>query len=123
MRYFLLTLALVVATPVVAKVIPLDWTQTARYYGRWRTVAGKVVATHKDKRYLYLHFHKDHKDHFTVVIHRKYWKRFPKKPRDYYQDEDVIVRGTIRRSKGRPVVFVSRRANLWVVGEKLARPH
>ena len=113
--------AALVAAPAAARrvVIPVNSAKTHLYYGKWRTVGGKVVATKKTKRYVYLHFHKDHQDTFTVMIYRRWWKRFPKDIEDYYVDRDVLVRGTIRKRDGRPVIVLSQRRNIWIVGETI----
>lgn len=97
----------------------IRWSQTPRHYGRWKTVSGEIVATFRDRRYLHLHFHKDAKKYFTVLIRKRHLKRFPEDPEEFYLDKDVLVYGKIRRRGRRPVMILTRRDQIWVVGETL----
>lgn len=103
------------------KIRTIRWSDTRRNYGRWKTVSGKIVATYRDRRYLHLHFHKDAKKYFTVLIRKRHLKRFPKEPEEFYMDKDVLVYGKIRKRGRRPVMILTRRNQIWVVGETLPR--
>ncbi len=103
------------------KLKPIRWSHTHRHYGRWKTVSGRIVATYRDRRYLHLHFHKDAKKYFTVLIKKRHLKRFPKEPEEFYMDKDVLVYGKIRKRGRRPVMILTRRDQIWVVGETLPR--
>lgn len=110
------------AETVPAKTVeqtPVSWKDAARNMGKTVTISGTVVAAYKHKLYCMLHFHKDHPKHFTVIIHRRNFKRFPKDPWQYYLNKQVLVRGKVVEQGGRPAMVLNNRKQIWIVGEAI----
>lgn len=98
---------------------PVLWKHADRHIGRLVTISGRIVASFKHRGYCMLHFHKDHQKYLTVIIRKKQLKRFPEAPEDYYLDKDVLVRGRVRLRGRQPVIYLTEREQIWIVGEAL----
>lgn len=84
----------------------ISWKDAGKYYGRVKTVEGKIVASHNTGKVCFLNFHKDWKRYFTAVIFASDFDKFPPHPEDYYLNKRVKVTGLIKEYKGKPEMIL-----------------
>ncbi|MEO0106741.1 MAG: thermonuclease family protein [candidate division WOR-3 bacterium] len=80
----------------------ISWQDAEKYYGKIKTVEGRIVATNNTGKVCFLNFHKDWKRYFTAVIFASDFYKFPKNPEDYYLNRKVRVTGLIKEYQGKP---------------------
>lgn len=88
-------------TPVIS------WRDAAKYYGKYATVEGTIVATHNSGKACFLNFHPDYKRYFTAVIFASAFSRFPPSPENHYQGKKVRVTGYIKEYNGKPEIILN----------------
>lgn len=86
------------------QVIP--WQDAAKYYGKYITVEGTIIATHNSGKACFLNFHPDYNRYFGVVIFESAFSCFPKNPENYYYGKKVRVSGVIKEYKGKPEIIL-----------------
>jgi len=70
------------------------------------TVEGAVVRTYNSGKAVFLNFHEDYQDHFTVVIFPDHWGKFPEPPEKLFYGRLVRVTGLIQEYQGAPEIIV-----------------
>ena len=96
----------------------VQWDEAQKYYGQHVTVTGKIVATYNSGKACFLNFHPDYKRHFTAVIFRSAFDRFPANPEDYYYGKEVHVTGKIKEYKGKPEIILNDPSQIKIIGER-----
>ncbi|MEO0138067.1 MAG: thermonuclease family protein [candidate division WOR-3 bacterium] len=84
----------------------ISYLDAHKYYGKVKTVEGRIVLTNNTGRVCFLNFHKDWKNHFTAVIFASDFDKFPKHPEDYYLNKRVRITGLIKEYKGKPEIVL-----------------
>jgi len=84
----------------------ISYLDAHKYYGKIKTVEGRIVLTNNTGKVCFLNFHKDWKRHFTAVIFASDFQRFPENPEDYYLNKKVRVTGLIKEYNGKPEIIV-----------------
>ncbi len=93
-----------------SSLLTIDHTQANQYIGQIRRVEGRVVATYKSAKCLYLNFGQDYKNDFTVVIFNNALQAFRQKgidPVSFYNQKRISVIGRIREYNGPEVIVNS----------------
>jgi len=85
----------------------ISWRDAAKYYGRYATVEGTIVATYDSGKACFLNFHPDYKRYFTAVIFASAFSRFPTSPENHYRGKKVRVTGYIKEYKGKPEIILN----------------
>ena len=84
----------------------ISWRDAALYYGKVKTVEGKIVASNNTGKVCFLNFLKNWKKYFTAVIFASDFGEFPARPEEYYLNRNVLVRGLIKEYKGKPEIIL-----------------
>jgi len=84
----------------------ITWQDAGEYYGKTKTIEGKIVASNNTGKVCFLNFHKDWKKFFTAVIFASDFDKFPVNPEDYYLNRKVRVRGLIKEYQGKPEIIL-----------------
>lgn len=77
-----------------------------KYYGQNVIVEGTIVKTYNSGKTCFLNFHEDYKKHFTAVIFKSDYSKFPANPEEYYLSKKVKVTGVIKEYKGKPEIIL-----------------
>lgn len=88
-----------------AKVI--SWQDAKRYYNKYVTIEGTIVATHNTGKVCFLNFHPNYKRYFTAVIFASAFESFPEKPEEYYYGKKVRVSGYVKEYNGKPEMVLN----------------
>lgn len=88
------------------EIIEISWEDADKYYGKYCSVKGKIVATFNSGKACFLNFHKNWKRYFTAVIFASDFHEFPSNPEDYYNGKEVKVIGIIKEYQGKPEIIV-----------------
>ena len=102
--------------PGTAQVIP--WQDAAKYYGKWTTVEGTIIATHNSGKACFLNFHPDYQRYFGVVIFASAFSRFPANPESYYHGKKVRVSGYIKEYEGKPEIILDDPSQIEILKHK-----
>ena len=84
----------------------ISWADAHKYYGQECIVYGTVVAAKDIGSRCFLNFHKDHRNHFTIMIASKDYDKFPGNPTSLYADKHVRVIGEVIEFQGKPEIIV-----------------
>lgn len=84
----------------------ISWKNATLYYGKYKTVEGRIVDTHNSGKACFLNFHPNWKIYFTAVIFRSDFHKFPDKPEEYYFGKKVRVSGYIKKYQGKPEIIL-----------------
>ena len=93
----------------------IRWDEAQNYYGQTVTVEGKIVATYNSGKACFLNFHPDYKKHFTAVIFKSAFSRFPSSPENYYYGKEVQVTGKIKKYRGKPEIILNDPAQIKII--------
>ncbi len=93
----------------------ISWQDADRYYGKIKTVEGKIVASNNTGRVCFLNFHKDWRRYFTAVIFAGDFNKFPKNPEDYYLKRRVRVTGLIKEYHGKPEMVLKSPSQIVII--------
>ena len=102
----------------------VSWKAAAAHVGEECVVVGRVVMTKNIGSRCFLNFHHDYRTHFTVIIERESFDRFPEPPETMYADKHVKVTGKVIEYRGKPEIIVTGpdRHATRVTGPSLADP-
>jgi micrococcal nuclease len=103
--FFLIPIILSLAFGSFAEDV-ISWQDADKYYGQNKTVEGTIVLTKCTPKVCFLNFHPDWKTHFTAVIFKSDWSKFPENPDQFYLNKKVQVTGTIKAYKGKPEIIL-----------------
>ena len=95
----------------------VSWEDAADHVGEECTVVGQVVMAKSIGSICFLNFHHDYRTHFTVVIKRESFDRFPEPPETMYADKHVKVTGKIIEYRGKPEIIVTGPDQIRIVNE------
>ncbi|MCP4591311.1 MAG: endonuclease/exonuclease/phosphatase family protein [bacterium] len=95
----------------------VSWADAADHVGEECIVVGQVVATKNIGSICFLNFHTDYRRHFTAVVRRANFEKFPQMPEEMYSGKQVKVRGTIIDFQGKPEIIVTSPEQITIVGE------
>ncbi|MCX7824293.1 MAG: hypothetical protein N2689_01900 [Verrucomicrobiae bacterium] len=98
-------------TPTIA------WDKAADHVGQLCSVEGQVKLIRPTRESCSLHFSKDAKSDFTVIIYATNAERWTNKIETLYAGKQVCVTGVIRRIAGRPEMVVSDPSQITVLGD------
>ncbi len=84
----------------------ISWEDADKYYEEVKTVEGKIVLSHNSGKACFLNFHRNYKEHFTVVMFAKDFAKFPPNPERYYLNKIVRVTGKIQEYNNKPEIIV-----------------
>jgi DNA/RNA endonuclease YhcR with UshA esterase domain len=98
----------------------IQWSDAYKYYGQTVTVEGIVVNAYNSGKACFLNFHPDHWKHFTAVIFRSDFSKFPDNPEDFYYDKKVRITGLIEEHQGKPEIILKDPSQIVVVGGAIA---
>ena len=93
----------------------VSWKDADRYYGKIKTVEGKIVDTHNSGKACFLNFHSNWKVDFTAVIFSSDFYKFPSNPEDYYYGKKVRVKGLIKEYQGKPEIILKSPSQIEVI--------
>jgi len=110
-----LLLILVLAATIAYSQDAIPWQDAGSYIGQYKTVEGKIVATHNSGKACFLNFHPNYKIYFTAVIFASDFSKFPVNPETYYLNKKVRVKGTIKLYKGKPEIILKDPSQIEVV--------
>jgi DNA/RNA endonuclease YhcR with UshA esterase domain len=113
-----LTAVILVVVSYAQGVIP--WNEAQNHYGESIAVQGKIVSTYNSGRACFLNFHTDYRKHFSAVIFKSAFSRFPANPEDFYSGKEVVVSGKIKEYKGKPEIILEDPTQIRIVGQKIA---
>lgn len=85
----------------------ISWQQAARHVGKYCTVEGRIVETHRVEKAIFLNFHPDWRSTFTAVIFASRFDAFPTAPEEHYRGKNVRVTGLIRDYEGKPEIVLA----------------
>lgn len=91
-----------------------SWQEAAQYVGKEVIVKGKVVSTYNSGKAVFLNFHQDYWNNFSVVIFTDDLQRFDYYPVDYLLDKEIKVMGKIQEYKGLPEIVVDNPVQIWI---------
>jgi micrococcal nuclease len=84
----------------------ISWQDAHNYYGKTKTVEGKIVVSNNTGKVCFLNFDKNWKKYFTAVIFSSDYDKFPDNPEDYYLNRMVRVTGLIKEYQGKPEIII-----------------
>ena len=85
----------------------ISWNDAEKYYGEYKVVEGRVVATHNSGKACFLNFSHNYKEDLTAVIFASSFPHFPANPEKYYYGKMVRVSGYIKKYKGKPEIVLN----------------
>jgi endonuclease/exonuclease/phosphatase family metal-dependent hydrolase len=105
-----------------APVVPFE--QAGQHIDQECFVVGKVVLTKNIGTMCFLNFHTDFKNHFTAVVKKKDFDKFPEPPENLYRGKNVKVFGRVIDYKGKPEIIVTSPEQITIIpdGEPLPEP-
>lgn len=95
----------------------ISWKDAHNHHGEYAAVEGTIVDSYNSGKACFLNFHPDYKKHFTAVIFRSDFHKFPAHPEDYYLSKKVRVTGTIKQYQGKPEIILKRPSQIEIIGE------
>jgi micrococcal nuclease len=93
----------------------ISWEDASEHYGETVIVEGTIVATYNSGNACFLNFHEDYKTHFSVVIFKSDFGKFPDSPEEYYLNKKVQVEGKIKEYKGKPEIILKDPAKIKII--------
>jgi len=93
----------------------ISWQEAGKYYGKTKTVEGKIIVSNNTGKVCFLNFHKDWKKYFTAVIFSSDFDKFPPNPEDYYLNRKVRVTGLIKEYKDKPEIIIKSTAQIEII--------
>ena len=79
------------------------------------TVEGKITRTHNSGKACFLNFHNNFTRYMSLVIFASDFKKFPKKPEEFYMNKRVRVSGKIKEYKGSPEIILKEPEQVTVI--------
>ncbi len=92
------------ASAAALPVVP--WQEAGRHIGEVVIVEGTVVRAYDSGRATFLNFTQAWRGTFTVVIFAGDYDRFPRPPKELYNQQTIRVRGRVREYQGAPEIVV-----------------
>ncbi len=93
--------------PQTVEGLPLvNWKDAANYYDREAVVYGKVGVTRNIGSFVFLNFHPDFRNNFTILIRQRNFDAFPEPPEQMYKDKFVAVRGKVVKYETKPEIII-----------------
>lgn len=105
------------AMAALAQAPTIGWEKAADHVGQLCAVEGPVVLVRQSRELCSLHFSKDTKSDFTVIIYATNASRWPDKIETLYAAKKVCVTGVVRRIAGRPEMVISDPSQITVLGD------
>jgi DNA/RNA endonuclease YhcR with UshA esterase domain len=96
----------------------IQWNEAHKYYGKYVTIEGIIVHTHNTEKACFLNFHEDYKKHFTAVIFRSDFSKFPPNPEEYYYNKKVQVSGIIEEYHGKPEIILKSPTQIKIIEQE-----
>ncbi len=84
----------------------VSWAVADEHIGELAIVEGVVVRTYQSDKVLFINFHEDYRNTFSVAIFATDLHLFPENAREYYKGKQVRVSGIIKEYKGAPEMIV-----------------
>ena len=76
--------------------IRIKWQDAADHVGQYVFTDGAIVSTHNTGKVCFLNFHKDYKNHLTLVIFASDYNKFPESPEKYFFGKKIDVQGRVK---------------------------
>lgn len=76
--------------------IKIDWKDAGKYVGKYIITEGEIISSYNNGKVCFLNFHKDYKNHLSLVIFASSFRKFPENPEKYYLGKKVRVEGRIK---------------------------
>ncbi len=109
------------AEPPTINGVPLiPWGDAAKYYDREVILYGRTVMTRNIGKYVFINFHSDFRQHFTVLIKQEDLKNFPEPPEKAYARKLVAVRGKVIKYQNKPEIVISNPNQILVLPDDTA---
>jgi len=93
----------------------ISWKDAHRYYGKFVTVEGTIVASYNSGKACFLNFHRNWKRYFTAVIFSSNFHKFDSAPEQLYQGKKVRVKGMVREYRGKPEIIVNSPSQITII--------
>ncbi len=84
----------------------ISWAVAGDYIGKLATVEGTIVRTYQSDKVLFLNFHEDYRNTFSVAIFVTDLHKFPENAREHYKSKTVRISGLVKEYKGAPEMIV-----------------
>jgi DNA/RNA endonuclease YhcR with UshA esterase domain len=95
----------------------ISWAMADEHMGELATVEGTIVRTYQSDKVLFLNFHEDYRNTFSVAIFVTELARFPENAKEYYKGKLVRISGIIKEYRGAPEMIVKDPDQIEVLGE------
>jgi micrococcal nuclease len=86
----------------------ISWDEAGEYIGEKISVEGKVVDTYDSGEAIFLNFAQNYQETFTAVIFANDRYKFDNNPAQYYNGQEVRVKGTIKEYEGAPEIIIEK---------------
>jgi endonuclease YncB( thermonuclease family) len=93
----------------------IPWDLAGNYIGKHMTVEGKITRTHNSGKACFLNFHNNFTRYMSLVIFASDFKKFPKKPEEFYMNKRVHVSGKIKEYKESPEIILKKPEQVTVI--------
>ncbi len=95
----------------------ISWAMADEHMGELAIVEGVIVRTYQSDKVLFLNFHEDYRNTFSVAIFVTELSRFPGDAKEYYKGKLVRISGIIKEYRGAPEMIVKDPDQIEVLGE------
>jgi micrococcal nuclease len=93
----------------------IPWDLARNYIGKRMTVEGKITRTHNSGKACFLNFHNNFTRYMSLVIFARDFKKFPKKPEEFYMNKKVRVNGKIKEYEESPEIILKKSEQIIVI--------
>lgn len=97
--------------------VKIAWQDAADYVGAYVSTKGTIVSAYNNGKVCYLNFHKDYKNHLTLVIFASSFKKFPGYPEKAYLGKEIEVEGRVKDYKGRVEIIIDSPEQIKISGQ------
>ena len=98
----------------------ISYEQAGDYIDQTCFVHGKIVLTSNIGSRCFLNFHQDFRNHFTILINRENYDKFPEPPEVMYRDKNVKVFGRVVEYEGKPEIIVTGPDQITILPDQIA---
>ena len=85
----------------------ISWAVADEHMGELATVEGIIVRTYQSDRVLFMNFHEDYRNTFSVAVFVTDLGKFPDNAKEFYKGKRVRVSGLIKEYRGAPEMIVN----------------
>jgi len=95
----------------------ISWAVADEHMGELATVEGVVVRTYQSDKVLFMNFHEDYRNTFSVAVFVTELDKFPENAKEFYKGKRIRVSGIIKEYRGAPEMIINDPGQIAVMEE------